>query len=118
MLEADLQWLFLMIAGFVFGIALIGFGGMHVSMIVANKTTIESWERHRYRVGPLHRKQYVNIFHLGSWRQNWNQVMGPDVRYWFIPIGNSIGNGMTFEVNQTAYRQLLEHANTRAQQQQ
>eukprot|EP00158_Paraphelidium_tribonemae_P002122 Partr_v1_DN25137_c0_g1_i4_m76565 putative zinc finger len=83
-----LQVVILAMVGAVFGLSLAGFTIMHVTMVCANKTTIESWERHRYvNTGNISRRQYVNIFDLGA-MDNWTQVMGPVPVLWFIPICN------------------------------
>jgi len=40
-----------------------------------------------------------NIWWLGSKRANWEAVMGKSVWWWFLPIGHSEGDGLTFPVN-------------------
>jgi hypothetical protein len=87
---------------------------MHIAFVLYNKTTIESFERHRYR-NIQHgsstyrgtRRDYVNVFDMGKYN-NWCQVMGDDKWRWFLPVGNSIGNGLEFPYNQDAYQSLVE----------
>lgn len=90
---------------------------MHVAFVLYNKTTIESFERHRYRnvnhVTALRgnsRREYVNVFDLGKYN-NWCQVMGEDRWRWFWPVGNSIGNGLEFPYNEGAYQSLVHLQN-------
>ncbi len=88
---------------------------MHLAFVFYNKTTIESFERHRYRNvhhapnyrGYSGRRDYVNIFDLGKYN-NWCQVMGEDPWRWFLPVGNSVGNGLEFPYNESAYQSLLQ----------
>jgi hypothetical protein len=41
----------------------------------------------------------INPFNIGR-RQNWIQVMGPEPLKWFLPIRNSLGNGVAFPINE------------------
>ncbi len=61
-------------AGGVFGLALFAFSAIHYIMIFSNKTTIEAYEQNRYAATAgtrLHGDDYVNIFDLGTYRENW-----------------------------------------------
>ncbi|KAI8581096.1 hypothetical protein K450DRAFT_234626 [Umbelopsis ramanniana AG] len=42
-----------------------------------------------------------NLYNNGVW-YNWRDVMGPNVLLWFIPIGNSPGDGREFRYNAMA----------------
>ncbi|GAB5588653.1 hypothetical protein Unana1_03553 [Umbelopsis nana] len=42
-----------------------------------------------------------NLYNNGVW-YNWRDVMGPNVLLWFVPIGNSPGNGLEFRYNAVA----------------
>ncbi|RDX65423.1 putative protein S-acyltransferase 14, partial [Mucuna pruriens] len=58
-----------------FSLSVLGFLIMHVSLVAANTTTIEAYEKKttpkwRYDLGP---------------KKNFEQVFGMDKRYWFIP---------------------------------
>lgn len=79
-----------MLAGVVFGLALVAFTSIHVYYVISNKTTIETFEKNRYKgaASSNNHENYVNVFDLGSRRSNWEQVMGTDVRLWFVPVGN------------------------------
>ena len=77
------------------------------SHVFRNVTTIEALEKTRYiHTFPSneHRRRRSsndarNAFDVGK-RQNWEQVMGPSPIKWFIPIQNSVGNGLAFPVNE------------------
>ena len=179
----DLQLTLLLLVAGVFALVLTLFTSLHVYYVLTNMTTIESFEKHRYKVPELtpdqppiivharsrspsrrrhetrtspetanlllapststaehqppsssvgglsenpwwrrlfgklntsprrrsstnHRPKYVNIFNLG-WRENWAQVMGPRPLYWFFPVMNSVGDGLSFPYNEQAYEQLV-----------
>ena len=77
------------------------------SHVCRNITTIEALEKTRY-IHSFPSNQYrrrrssndaINAFDIGR-RQNWEQVMGPSPIKWFIPIQNSIGNGLAFPINE------------------
>ena len=82
------------------------------SHICRNITTIEALEKTRYvhtfPSNNYNHNQYrrrrssndaTNAFDIGK-RQNWEQVMGPSLLKWFLPIQNSIGNGLAFPVSE------------------
>ena len=77
------------------------------SHVFRNVTTIEALEKTRYihtfPPNDPHRRRRssndaTNAFDIGR-RQNWEQVMGPSPLKWFIPIQNSIGNGLAFPIS-------------------
>ncbi|KAF8975976.1 palmitoyltransferase for Vac8p [Entomortierella lignicola] len=67
----DPQWIFMILIGMIFGLCLVPFAIHHLLLIKSNKTTIESFEKHKYRVGP--------VWYL-----------------WLVPVRNSIGDGWSF----------------------
>jgi hypothetical protein len=79
------------------------------SHVFRNVTTIEALEKTRYiHTFPSNDNQHrrrrssndaTNAFDVGK-RQNWEQVMGPSPIKWFIPIQNSVGNGLAFPINE------------------
>ena len=108
----DIQIFLLGAVALCFGLALTAFSAMHVAQILRNTTTIESFERHRYRNVDIYlsglatgRKRYVNVFDLG-WRENWRQVMGRRWFEWMLPVNWSPGDGCSFPYNSDALRQL------------
>ena len=84
--------MFVAILGFVFGLSLLGFTGFTIYSLLTNRTTIEQYERQRYR----HRR-FDNPFDLG-WKNNWHSVMKFGLLTW-LPIGlqNDINGGILFD---------------------
>ncbi|KAK9761401.1 palmitoyltransferase for Vac8p [Basidiobolus ranarum] len=102
----DVHWVFLVLAGGLFSICLIGFTGFHTSMILNNLTTIETYQKHNYKIdGEPSSHKYVNLFDLGK-RRNFMQVLGPKWQLWFIPVYNSMGDGSSYPLNSYAYSTL------------
>lgn len=58
-----------------FALSVFGFLIMHISLVAANTTTIEAYEK---KTSPKWR------YDLGR-RRNFEQVFGTDTRYWFLP---------------------------------
>lgn len=78
--------LFVFCLGFVFSICMLFFTGFTVYQVLKNRTTIESYERQRYR--NRHRnggREMGNVFDLG-WKRNWQVVMGDHWWQWFVPV--------------------------------
>ncbi|KAG0015921.1 hypothetical protein BGZ82_001249 [Podila clonocystis] len=74
-----------------------------------NRTTIESFEKHKYRTGTqgqVMQSRVLNVFDLGK-KQNFIQVLGPVWYLWLIPVRNSIGNGWSFPASEFG-KQMLE----------
>ncbi|KAF9188395.1 palmitoyltransferase for Vac8p [Haplosporangium sp. Z 767] len=97
----DPQWIFVILLGIVFGLCLVPFAIHHTLLIKSNKTTIESFEKHKYRVGntgEVMQSRILNVFDLGR-KQNFIQVLGPVWYLWLVPVRNSIGNGWSFPAN-------------------
>lgn len=84
--------MFVAILGFVFGLSLLGFTGFTIYNLLTNRTTIEQYEKQRYR----HRR-FDNPFDLG-WKNNWHSVMKFGLLTW-LPIGlqNDINGGILFD---------------------
>lgn len=98
--RGSLQILFLAVIGAVFSLSLGAFTGIHTHYILNNLTTIESFEKHRYKASIRHlddgqRARYMNVFDLGR-SHNWRLVMGRDWRWWFLPIATTPGTGIVF----------------------
>ncbi|KAG0066762.1 palmitoyltransferase for Vac8p [Linnemannia elongata] len=94
----DPQWIFMILIGIIFGLCLVPFAIHHTLLINANKTTIESFEKHKYRMGnrgEVMQSRLLNVFDLGR-KQNFIQVLGPTWYLWLVPVRNSIGNGWSF----------------------
>jgi hypothetical protein len=69
-----------------------------VFLIFNNQTTIESFEKHKGG-SPL-------PYNLGK-RRNWEQVFGKRPLLWFVPVANSVGDGLAFERNDSPEEQGL-----------
>jgi hypothetical protein len=111
------QWILLAVISGVVALCVGAFGSWHimygspVSALMArhvcqNVTTIEALEKTRYihTFPPRHPRRRssndaMNAFDIGT-RQNWEQVMGEDPLRWFLPIQNSVGNGLAFPVSE------------------
>ncbi|KAG0299850.1 palmitoyltransferase for Vac8p, partial [Dissophora globulifera] len=94
----DPQWIFIIITGMIFGLCLVPFAVHHALLINSNKTTIESFEKHKYRMGnngEVMQSRVLNVFDLGR-KQNFSQVLGPVWYLWLVPVRNSIGDGWNF----------------------
>lgn len=102
----DIQWAFLILCGGLFGISLLAFSAYHIHLILSNQTTIESYQKHNYRSqGGLAPARHVNVFDIGR-KRNFKQVMGERWYLWFIPISNSLGNGIIYPLNSNSYSAL------------
>ncbi|KAF9906942.1 palmitoyltransferase for Vac8p [Lobosporangium transversale] len=97
----DPQWVFMILIGMIFGLCLVPFAIHHLLLIKSNRTTIESFEKHRYRVGntgEVMQSRVLNVFDLGR-KKNFIQVLGPTWYLWLVPVRNSIGDGWSFPAN-------------------
>ncbi|KAJ3219496.1 palmitoyltransferase for Vac8p [Dinochytrium kinnereticum] len=116
----DINWIMLVILSGVFSLCLLAFTAMHTSLLLANKTTIESLEptkrlrsngiddmlntsslsTERRLDGPeQHIVRGVNVYDFGNYR-NWVQVMGPDWRLWFFPVPTTMSR-ISFRAGRT-----------------
>ncbi|CCK72620.1 palmitoyltransferase PFA3 KNAG_0K02570 [Huiozyma naganishii CBS 8797] len=118
--------LFLWIFSLVVFIAMTLFSAFSVSQVLKNQTTIEMYGVQRWRnqariLGDQQASLHdVNIFNLGSWRKNWDEVMGHTLYEWLLPItvykhhlgGHSLDNqGVFFRVDLQLNQSILESAN-------
>eukprot|EP00741_Cyanophora_paradoxa_P005432 tig00000882_g5267.t2 len=79
----------------VFALALGGFGGFHIMLILNNNTTIEMYEQRGSRTidGKM-----VWKYDCGR-RRNWESVMGTRPLYWFLPTLATVeGDGMHWRI--------------------
>jgi len=98
-IPVDVQWVFLALASGIFGVSLVGFSIFHSWLMSRNMTTIESFQRQRYRGDTSRQLERENLFDLGSKRKNFEQVLGANVMLWFLPIKTTQGNGVAFPTN-------------------
>ncbi|KAI8049574.1 DHHC palmitoyltransferase-domain-containing protein [Syncephalis plumigaleata] len=112
LLILNIHWLFVVLCGCIFGLCLMGFVGYHSYLLLTNQTTIETFQRNRYRRlgGTLHynHRNRLNLFDLG-WRANLCQVLGPIPLLWLIPVQNTPGDGYAFKLNERAYEAVSIH---------
>eukprot|EP01121_Diplochlamys_sp_Union-15-3_P009324 TRINITY_DN2541_c0_g1_i2.p1 TRINITY_DN2541_c0_g1~~TRINITY_DN2541_c0_g1_i2.p1 ORF type:complete len:295 (+),score=7.58 TRINITY_DN2541_c0_g1_i2:73-957(+) len=85
-----IQIMVIFFVAIAFGLGLLLFWATHLKLILSNKTTIESFEGQRSRKS--------NVYNLGG-SANWREVFGNNVWLWFIPIYTSVGDGITFPLN-------------------
>ncbi|KAF9386358.1 Palmitoyltransferase zdhhc20 [Podila verticillata] len=105
----DPQWIFVILIAVVFGLCLVPFAIQHILLMKDNRTTIESFEKHKYRTGTqgqVMQSRVLNVFDLGK-KQNFIQVLGPVWYLWLIPVRNSVGNGWSFPASEFG-KQMLE----------
>ena len=83
------------LAVFIFSIIISMFLKFHIKLVLTNSTTIESLDTD-------HKKENEK-FNIG-YRQNWEQVFGTDVLFWFFPFptkrGRPEGDGLTWKTNE------------------
>ncbi|CAL1698197.1 unnamed protein product [Somion occarium] len=60
----------------------------------AKRRTKKQWDKEWGRIS-----KEGNMWWLGSYRRNWEYVMGHSVWEWFLPIGRSEGDGVNFPLN-------------------
>ncbi|CAJ0905816.1 12949_t:CDS:2 [Entrophospora sp. SA101] len=66
--DVDLNWSFLIIIGAIFFICLIWFTLYHTSLILSNQTTIESLQKHNYKIREnteVTTSKFLNLFDIG-----------------------------------------------------
>nr|CAG8560086.1 374_t:CDS:2 [Entrophospora candida]CAG8571358.1 13744_t:CDS:2 [Entrophospora candida] len=109
--DVDLNWSFLIIIGGIFFICLIWFTLYHTSLILSNQTTIESLQKHNYKIREnteVTTSKFLNLFDIGR-RNNWKQVMGPTWHVWFFPTGSDpYVDGRNWPLNVYRYNTLCE----------
>ncbi|KAJ8652180.1 hypothetical protein O0I10_012191 [Lichtheimia ornata] len=116
----DPQWIVLLVLGFVFGMTLLGFAGVHTYYICMNQTTIEHISRRPYEIRvdldrTGHNYEIVTtphterLWNLGTC-DNWRSVMGNNPWGWFVPWSGGLGNGCVFPYNNEVYARVIERA--------
>ncbi|KAF9157351.1 Palmitoyltransferase zdhhc15 [Actinomortierella ambigua] len=50
------------------------------------------------------------LWNQGSWLANWKSIMGPTWWLWFVPYGNTPGDGIHDVYNEDVYRRLVSDA--------
>lgn len=95
----------------IFFLALAMFSGIHASLLLSNKTTIESFQdRTLLRMdstGPVIAMDRTHPWDLG-WRENWKSVMGRNIWRAFLPIPSDVGNGHEFALSDEAYDSVMK----------
>lgn len=86
-----LHIVFLFFAGVMFAISLLSLFGYHCFLVSKNRTTLESFQVPIFPSGPDR-----NGFNLGS-RENFTAVFGPEIKFWFLPIFTSDGDGLSYK---------------------
>lgn len=107
-------------------ISMICFSGFSIFQLIKNQTTIEMYGIRRYRkefeiVNGFPPNSDNNAFDLGSYCENWKEVMGESISEWLLPIRtfkymrnrNSLDeSGLYFNLNKSPTTQgLLNDAN-------
>ena len=85
----------------VFGILLLGMFCTHLFLVLTNRTTIESLSGHQVFYIENEFKvmdSSTNIYDLGYMR-NFEQVFGPDKRFWLIPVSLNQQDGYRWPIN-------------------
>jgi len=89
--EPDVTIAATFIMGTVFGIGLSLFAAQHYSYVLSNQTTIEALEK---------KSKGENVYNIGPFA-NFQQVFGTNGMLWFLPVSNSVGDGLVFPKSQT-----------------
>ncbi|KAI1292720.1 palmitoyltransferase for Vac8p, partial [Mortierella claussenii] len=133
----DLHWAIMTAFTFLLALLIVSFTGAHMIYILKNRTTIESLQdirttfiRVQYTkpgagiedtltMSPYWSGQGFNVIkvepgeHLwdrGSWLANWKSIMGNSCWLWFIPCGNTPGDGIHDIYNSEAYNRIVNEA--------
>ncbi|RHZ88017.1 hypothetical protein Glove_26g100 [Diversispora epigaea] len=128
--DLDVQWITLLILGFIFGLLLTGFTIVHTIYILQNKTTIEGISsrsrtnhvriqfdsENSLNYGIATTREGENLWNLG-WKQNWKTIMGSKWWLWFVPIGDPPGDGMIYPYDPIIHNRLIEDAKIQSQPQ-
>ncbi|KAG8936862.1 palmitoyltransferase pfa5 [Tulasnella sp. 418] len=124
--DLDPLQIVIIVLGSLFGLFTSGLFFTHTYLIMLNMTTVEQYsvqnmvEREHATLDQMlpwwdcfGRKRLLrkwdeewgalrtegNIWNLGSRRKNWEATMGNKVLWWFLPIGRSEGDGLTYPIN-------------------
>ncbi|KAL1918354.1 uncharacterized protein VTP21DRAFT_3014 [Calcarisporiella thermophila] len=108
----------------IFALLLTGFTAMHLTYTLINKTTIEALAENQ----PIYLHVAATSFSytiatsgvVGLWdlgrKLNWVSVMGRPCWLWFVPVANSIGDGMSFPYNPEVFRWALTEAERKSRE--
>lgn len=118
--DVPMQWIALLIASSVLGLAVSTFSAYSIFLACKNKTVLENLETIRYKTSlPPDSFRYSlapssqtigNIFDIGL-KANLSQIMGVRVWQWFIPIHfNGMGDGSWFPINKALFHQAQVEA--------
>lgn len=122
----DVRLLLLFILSFVVTISMLIFSGFTIFQLLKNQTTIEMYGMRRYRdelriiYGDDSHARSVNLFDLGSRKENWCDVMGYTWFEWCLPVftnryklnmHNNQDKGLFFRINNQVSNNILESAN-------
>ncbi|KAI7815779.1 DHHC palmitoyltransferase-domain-containing protein [Gamsiella multidivaricata] len=128
----DRHWAFVTLVAFLLALLIVSFTGAHTVYILQNRTTIESLQDAR---STFVRVQYAkpdpahisppgagfvvvklepgeHLWDRGSRLENWKSIMGPSWWLWFLPYGNTPGDGVHDVYNDKVYRKLVSVALT------
>lgn len=124
--DVDIPQLVVIVLTGLFALFTLGLGVTHTYLIMLNLTTVEDYgiksmqERESYTLSQMFPwwnlkakkrtrrawdeewgglKTEGNIWWLGSWRTNWEQVMGKNPWGWIFPIGHSEADGLSYPIN-------------------
>ncbi|GJJ71091.1 palmitoyltransferase ZDHHC2/15/20 [Entomortierella parvispora] len=128
----DIQWAVITVVSFLLAILIVSFTGAHTIYIVQNRTTIESLQdlRNTYirvqftdtestlSTNQGYRPEFkvVKVEHgeqlwdRGSWLANWKSIMGNSWWLWFVPYGNTPGDGLHEVYNDSVYKRVVSNA--------
>jgi len=85
--SAGLQIVLVFIVCLTFALGLSCFALTHISFVLRNVTTLESFDKNK-----------PNPYDLG-WHDNFEQVFGSSPLLYFLPVRSTIGNGLSFHRN-------------------
>lgn len=80
----------------VFFLCVLVFSGFTIYQVLVNRTTIESYEKQKYRQSHSLRNKYHNPYDTGSYKKNWQAVMGKTIWQNINPASFPIENGLMF----------------------
>ncbi|KAF9913434.1 palmitoyltransferase for Vac8p [Lobosporangium transversale] len=131
------HWPIMTAVAFLLGLLIVSFTAAHTDYILKNRTTIESLQDVRatfvrvqyirsdpalassFSSSPYWSGQGFNVvkvepgeqlWHRGSLMGNWKSIMGPSWWLWFVPYGNTPGDGIHDVYNEKAYKRIVDEA--------